>query len=56
MDFLRKLLNWINSRLEYVDELAPRKDERRTGRDRRKSSVGYDGPERRSGSDRRESK
>jgi hypothetical protein len=53
MDILRKLLSWINRRLEYMDELAPKKDERRSGSDRRMSSIGYQGQERRSGSDRR---
>lgn len=57
MEILRKLLSWISKRLEYVEELPPvRKDERRTYIERRKTHVGYDGPERRSGTDRRANK
>jgi hypothetical protein len=54
MKILQKLSAWISKRLEYVDELPPeREEERRTYVERRKTCVGYDGPERRSGTDRR---
>lgn len=54
MKALRKLLEWISKRLEFVDELPPKKEEeRRTYVERRKSHIGYEGPERRSGKDRR---
>lgn len=54
MKALQKLLKWIAKRLEYVDEIPPKKEEdRRTYVERRKSHVGYEGPERRSGMDRR---
>lgn len=57
MNAFRKLLNWISKRLEYVDELPPKKEEeRRTYVERRKTHVGYKGVERRSGLDRRDSK
>ena len=55
MKTLRKLVNWISSCLERVDEMAPKVVERRITKDRRVSCVGYVGPERRSGSDRRKS-
>ena len=56
MKMLRKLLNLISNSLENVDELAPKVVERRRTKERRVSSVGYEGPERRSGLDRRDYK
>jgi hypothetical protein len=56
MNILQTLVNWIKTRLEYIDELSPKQDERRNIVDRRVSSIGYAGPERRSGKDRRTNK
>lgn len=52
-NILQKLVIWLKSRLEAIDELSPKQEERRRLPDRRVSSLGYTGPERRSGKDRR---
>jgi len=50
MNIIRKLIHWFSR----VEELPPkREEERRAYIERRKSHVGYEGPERRSGKDRR---
>ena len=57
MEIFKKLIRWVSKRLEYVDELPPKKEEeKRTYIERRKTCVGYDGVERRSGTDRRANK
>ncbi len=53
MGILQRLVTWLKSRLEAMDELSPKQEERRRTPDRRVSSLGYTGPERRSGKDRR---
>jgi hypothetical protein len=49
-------MGFISILLESVDELSPKKDERRGGVERRKMHSNYEGPERRSGVDRRAGK
>jgi len=50
MNIIQKLIHWFSR----VEELPPkREEERRAYIERRKTHVGYEGPERRSGKDRR---
>ncbi len=50
MNIFRKFIDWLSR----VEELPPKRvEERRAYVERRKTHVGYEGPERRSGRDRR---